>query len=78
METAVFNILTQQLITVLKASLPKISTTWRESLIIKKLTFQQQFFARQYNPDSLEQLDLAELLRVADQNWHELSATQSR
>ena len=50
METAVLNILTNQLTHVLKDSLPKISTIWWESLVIKKLTFQQQSFARQYNP----------------------------
>ncbi|MGZ8152708.1 MAG: DEAD/DEAH box helicase [Methylovulum sp.] len=73
METAVLNILSNQLTQVLKNSLPKISVTWWESLVIEKLTFQQQSFARQYNPDSLEQLDLSALLRVADQNWYELS-----
>ncbi len=40
---------------------------------MEKLTFQQQAFARQYNPDALEQLDLAALLRVVDQNWYELT-----
>ncbi len=73
METAVLNILTNQLTQVLKDTLPKISTTWWKSLVIEKLTFQQQSFARQYNPDSLEQLDLAALLRVVDQNWYELT-----
>ena len=65
METAVLNILTNQLTHVLKDSLPKISTTWWKSLVIEKLTFQQQAFARQYSPDTLEQLDLAALLRVS-------------
>ena len=72
METAVLNILTNQLTHVLKDSLPKISTTWWKSLVIEKLTFQQRLY-RQYNPDSLEQLDLAALLRVVDQNWYELT-----
>jgi hypothetical protein len=49
METAVLNILTNQLTQVLKDSLPKISTTWWKSLVIEKLTFQQQAFARQCN-----------------------------
>jgi ERCC4-related helicase len=73
METAILNNLTNQLIQVLKDSLPKISTTWWKSLVIEKLTFQQQSFARQYNPDGLEKLDLAALLRVTDQNWYELT-----
>ena len=65
MEIAVLNILTNQLIQALKDSLPDISTTWWKSLVIEKLTFQQQSFTKQYNPDSLEQLDLATLFRVA-------------
>lgn len=76
METAVLNILTNQLTQVLKDTLPQISTTWWKSLVIEKLTFQQQSFARRYSPDALEQLDLAALLRVVDQNWYELSHTE--
>lgn len=73
METAILNTLTGQLISVLKNSLPKISSSWWKTLVIDKLTFQQQSFARQDNLNSLEQLDLAALLRVVDQNWFELS-----
>jgi len=73
METTVFKTPTHQLINVLKASLPRISTSWWTSLVIEKLIFQQESFARQYSPDSLEQLNLAALLRVVDQNWYELS-----
>lgn len=73
MKTAVLNILTHQLTHILRDTLPKISTSWWTSLVIEKLTFQQQSFARQHSPDALEQLDLAALLRVADQNWYKLS-----
>lgn len=73
MEMDILNILTNQLIAVLKVSLPKISTDWWASLVIEKLTYQQKTFIRQHNPDSLDQLDLAALLRVVDQNWYELS-----
>jgi ATP-dependent helicase HepA len=73
MDTAVLNLLTSQLIHVLNDSLPQISGSWWDSLVIDKLTFQQQSLARQNNLNSLEQLDLAALLRVADQNWYELS-----
>jgi hypothetical protein len=38
METAVLNILTHQLTHVLKDTLPKISTSWWQSLVIEKLT----------------------------------------
>jgi hypothetical protein len=67
METAVLNILTNQLILVLKDTLPKIPISWWASLVIEKLTFRQKSFVRQYHPDLLEQLDLAALLRVTDQ-----------
>ena len=73
MQTAVINILTHQLILVLKDTLPKISIAWWTSLVIEKLTFQQQSFATQYHTNSLEQLDLAALLRVTDQNWYDLT-----
>lgn len=76
METAVLNILTHQLTEVLKDVLPKISTSWWTSLVIEKLTFQQQAFARQYRSDALEQLDLAALLRVADQNLNTVNRQQ--
>ena len=56
-----------------KDSLPKISSSWWTSLVIEKLTFQQQYFARQYNPNSLEQIDLAALLLLIYQNWYDLS-----
>lgn len=76
METAVLNILTHQLTEVLKDVLPKISTSWWTSLVIEKLTFQQQAFARQYRSDALEQLDLAALLRVADRKESQYSNRQ--
>ncbi len=73
MEAEALKILTQQLIDVLKLVLPKISSDWWRLLVIEKLTFDQQRFARKYQPDSLEQFDLAALLRIAEQNWNILS-----
>jgi hypothetical protein len=73
MVTTVLNLLTNQLSHVLNDSLPKISDAWCDSLVIDKLTFQQQSLVRQNSLNALEQHDLAALLRVADQNWYELS-----
>ncbi|MEQ1543659.1 SNF2-related protein [Methyloglobulus sp.] len=73
MDTAIFNTLTNQLINALKDSLPNISTDGWETLVVDKLTFQQRTLAKQKNLTALDQLDLAALLRVVDQNWYELS-----
>lgn len=73
METAILNTLTDQLISVLSNALPKISNSWWESLVVDGLTFQQRSQAKQNNLHTLEQLDLAALLWVVDQNWYELS-----
>ena len=44
-----------------------------QSVVIDKLTFQQQAYAKSHEIQSFDQLDLAALLRVVDQNWFELS-----
>ena len=54
-------------------TLPKVSQNWWQSHVLEKLTFQQQNFACNLPADSLEQLDLSALLRIADQNWFEIS-----
>ncbi|WP_411727452.1 DEAD/DEAH box helicase [Methyloglobulus sp.] len=73
MDTAILDVLTKQLTCVLKKTLPNISTSWWESRVLDKLSFQQQLVAKQEKFPSLEQLDLAALLRIVDQNWFELS-----
>jgi len=42
-------------------------------MVLDKLSYQHQTVAQQRKCHLLEQLDLAALLRVADQNWHDLS-----
>ena len=73
METDILNALSQQLSAVLDSVLPKLAQDWWKSRVVDKLTFQQQAFARNLPAGALNQLDLAALLRLADQNWFELS-----
>lgn len=73
MNSIVLNSLSHQLICALSYLLPQIADNWWDVLVIDKLTYQQQSLARQNDLHSLQQLDLAALLRVADQNWYELS-----
>jgi SNF2 family DNA or RNA helicase len=54
--------------------LPTLSEKWWSDTVISRLTFQQQRLAEEKRLTKLEGLDLAALLRVFDQNWHEISA----
>ncbi len=73
MESQVLNALAHQLTSVLKTWLSENTNNWWQSVVIDKLTFQQQAYAKNYGIQSLDQLDIAALLRVVDQNWFELS-----
>lgn len=53
--------------------LPRLSADWWRRLVVERLSFQQQRMAAERGITGLKQLDLAALLRVVDQNWHELS-----
>ena len=61
------------LLSTLNNLLPKIKVEWWDSLVIDNLSFQQQSYAKQKNYSKLQDLDLAALIRVFDQNWYELS-----
>lgn len=65
--------LTQQLHSILASHLPQLANDWWQSLVLDKLTFQQQAFAQQKHYKTLDQFDLAALLRIVDQNWYDLS-----
>ncbi len=67
-------ILSSQVTALLSEDLPKLSTNWWQECVIAKLSFQQQSFVKSSNTTSLKQFDLAALLRVLDQNWHDISA----
>lgn len=57
----------------LEERLPSLNEKWWTDNVISRLTFQQQRLAEERHVDKLESLDLAALLRVFDQNWHEIS-----
>jgi ERCC4-related helicase len=57
----------------LGAQLPKLSDDWWSKHVDERLSFQQQRLVAERRITTLQQLDLAALLRVLDQNWYELS-----
>ena len=63
---------TTELVRFLSAHLPDFSDKWWEDHVVDKLSFQQQRMVQERNYERLEQLDLAALLRVFDQNWFAL------
>ena len=68
------HIATVDLIRFLSTHLPNLSDEWWEKHVVDRLSFQQQRMVQGHAFTRLEQLDLAALLRVLDQNWFELSA----
>lgn len=60
----------------LEKQLPLLGSAWWTDNVVNRLTFQQQRSIQDKRIASLSHLDLAALLRVLDQNWHELSAIQ--
>ncbi|MCY4309700.1 MAG: Swt1 family HEPN domain-containing protein, partial [Rhodospirillaceae bacterium] len=62
-----------ELVRFLTMHLPAISDDWWEKQVVGHLTFQQQRTVQERDYKRLEQLDLAALLRILDQNWFDLS-----
>ena len=56
---------------------PPLGGDWWKKHVEDRLSFQQQRTVRERELTTLEQLDFAALLRVLDQNWHELSQVLS-
>jgi hypothetical protein len=54
-------------------ALPRIETDWWTRRVLDRLTFQQQSFVRSSGTTTLAGLDVAALMRVLDQNWHEIA-----
>ena len=71
------NITMRELCRFLARHLPNASESWWEDRVVDRLSFQQQRMVQERDFRRLEQLDLAGLLRVLDQNWIELSADLS-
>ena len=69
------HVATTELVRFLSKHLPAISDEWWEKHVVDRLSFQQQRMVQERNYRKLEQLDLAALLRVLDQNWFELSGS---
>jgi superfamily II DNA or RNA helicase len=57
----------------LEAKLPELSADWWHKHVVARLSFQQQRAVQERAYNNLTQLDFAALLRVLDQNWHDLS-----
>lgn len=53
--------------------LPALDESWWDKCVKEKLSFQQQQHVVRRGITQLEDLDLAALLRIVDQNWYELS-----
>jgi len=66
-------LLSEQLTQSLTNCLHALSEDWWQKLVLDQLTYQQQNYARDHQYQTIAQLDLAALLRVADQNWYDLS-----
>jgi hypothetical protein len=67
----ILSLLNEQLVKLLEPVMPALDPDWWRSLVLDKLTYQQKTFASSLPSQALERLDLASLLRVADQNWYD-------
>ena len=54
----------------LSQNLPEISKAWWSELVLPALSFQQKERVERYGINSIEQFDLAALLRILDKNWY--------
>ena len=68
-----FDALARTICSVLARELPKQRNDWWQALVFGRLTFQQQAHAEQNKAASLDQLDLAALLRILNENWYDLA-----
>ena len=59
----------------LEAVLPACDKQWWDKCVLANLTFQQRRIVEEKGLTSLSELDLAGLLRVLDQNWHDINAS---
>lgn len=64
---------TVELARFLTEMLPPVSEEWWQRHVVNRLSFSQQRMVEERGIKSLQQLDLAALLRVLDSNWRDLS-----
>jgi len=64
---------TRELVRWLEDCLPKIDEAWWVTLVVPSLSYQQHQQVKQRDITTLQQLDLAAILRVIDHNWYALS-----
>jgi ATP-dependent helicase HepA len=72
----VFIIATSEMARFLDPILRLQGQDWWKRNVIDRLSFQQQRMAEQKHLGKLTDLDLAALLRVTDQNWHEITKSK--
>lgn len=73
MDKSPLDFLARSCLGLLSEQLPSLSDDWWNTCVVRQLTYQQQQYLQQGRLTRLDQLDLAALLRLVDQNWHELS-----
>jgi len=61
----------------LQTLLPTLEQDWWQRCVAGRLSFQKQQHVEHRGIKELDQLDLAALLRVVDQNWYELARSQN-
>lgn len=62
------------LASILNRHLPELDSDWWKTLVVDRLSIQQQRLVSERRVAALDQLDLAGLLRVFDQNWMPLAS----
>ena len=60
----------------LSEMLPSLHPCWWDKYVEGKLSFQQRRYVERHSVTQLDQLDLAALLRIVDQNWYEFADTR--
>ncbi len=70
-------IITAELVVFLATHLPNFGNNYWETRVKSHLSFHQQRMVEERGITTLEQLDLAALLRVLNYNWYELSSAIS-
>jgi hypothetical protein len=66
------HISTKELCAWLGKMLPRVTDEWWQACVIDNLSVSQREFAEEKGYSSLEDLDLAALLRVADKSWYDM------